>query len=116
MHGLIFMTWEKYLAERFGSSFLQLFRERIGETSADFPLANRLYDDTTLLAGVGAASHLARLPAEILLREYGRYFIINGLTGQLCTYILSNIHSGRELHLTMRALAAHSRRFAPSLL
>ena len=107
MHGLIFMTWEKYLAERFGSLFLDAYRHAIGETKANVPLATRLYDDTTLVAGVHAASTIADLPADTLLREYGRYFILNGLTSHLCAYILSHVHSGRELVLAMRD--AHAR-------
>lgn len=110
MHGLIFMTWEKYLAERFGSPFLQTYRDRIGESTAMLPLANRLYDDEKLLVGVDAASNLSRLPAETLLREYGRYFLLNGLTGHLCSYILSNVSSGRDLLLTMRDAHARLRR------
>lgn len=110
MHGLIFMTWEKYLAERFGTPFLQAYRTHIGETTATLPLANRLYDDATLLAGVGAACQLSRFPLETLLREYGRYFILNGLTGHLCSYILSNVFSGRDLLLTMRDAHARLRR------
>lgn len=107
MHGLIFMTWEKYLKDRFGKRFLDAYRNAIGETAANLPLANRLYDDETLLAGVGAASRLASMPPEKLLREYGRYFIINGLTGHLCLYILAQVHSGCDLLLTMRN--AHAR-------
>jgi hypothetical protein len=110
MHGLIFVTWEKYLNERFGTLFLHHYREKIGEKVTDRPLANRMYDDETLLAGVGAASGLSQLPAETLLREYGRYFIANGLTGHLCAYILSNVHSSRDLLLAMRDAHARLRR------
>lgn len=110
MHGLIFMTWEKYLAERFGFPFLHTYRERIGEATSAIPLANRLYDDAALLVGVGAACQLSTLPAETLLREYGRYFILNGLTGHLCSYILSNVFNGRDLLLTMRDAHARLRR------
>lgn len=110
MHGLIFMTWEKYLADRFGSPFLQTYRDQIGESVSTLPLANRLYDDATLLAGVAAASQLTHAPAETLLREYGRYFIFNGLTGHLCSYILSNVSNGRDLLLTMRDAHARLRR------
>lgn len=102
MHGLIFVTWEKYLTERFGNTFLKAYREIIGETSSTAPLVSRVYDDAILLAGVGAASQLAHFPAEVLLREYGRYFLINGLTSHLCMYLLSQIHSTRDLLLTMR--------------
>ncbi|GAC1460239.1 MAG: hypothetical protein PVSMB2_20030 [Ktedonobacteraceae bacterium] len=102
MHGLIFVTWEKYLSDRFGSSLLKEYRNTIGETVATAPLASRVYDDATLLAGVGAACQLTQLPAETILREYGRYFILNGLTSHLCAYLLNQVHSGRELLLTMR--------------
>ena len=102
MHGLIFVTWEKYLVDRFGNSFLGAYRNAIGETASTALLASRIYDDAILLAGVGTASKLAHFPAETLLREYGRYFIINGLTSHLCAYLLGQVHSGRDLLLTMR--------------
>lgn len=101
MHGLIFVTWEKYLSERFGPSLLNEYRTAIGETPTNSPLTSRVYDDATLLAGVGAASRLTRLTADTLLREYGRYFIVNGLTRHLCAYLLTQVHTGRDLLLTM---------------
>ena len=104
------MTWEKYLGERFGTSFLATYRAAIGETVANLPLANRLYDDEVLLVGVGEAHKLLQMPVETLLREYGRYFIINGLTGHLCAYILTNVHSARDLILAMRDAHARLRR------
>ena len=103
MHGLIFVTWEKYLADRFGKSFLIAYRDAVGETASTVPLASRVYDDAILLAGVGAASKLAHFPAETLLREYGRYFLINGLTSHLCAYLLTQVRSGRDLLLMMRS-------------
>jgi len=110
MHGLIFVTWEKYLAERFGSALLNNYRSTIGETAATSPLASRVYDDATLLAGVGAAAQLTRMPADTLLWEYGRYFMMNGLTSHLCAYLLAQVHSGRDLLLTMRDAHAQMRR------
>jgi len=110
MHGLIFVTWEKFLAERFGSSLLNDYRNAIGETAATAPLTSRVYDDATLLAGVGAACQLTRLPAETLLREYGRYFVNNGLTSHLCAYLLTQVHNGQELLLTMRQAHQQMRR------
>ncbi|HEX6477252.1 MAG TPA: heme NO-binding domain-containing protein [Ktedonobacteraceae bacterium] len=110
MHGLIFVTWEKYLAERFGSKLLNNYRSTIGETAATSPLASRVYDDATLLAGVGAAVKLTQLPADTLLWEYGRYFMMNGLTSHLCAYLLTQVHSGRDLLLTMRDAHAQMRR------
>ncbi|MDQ2907487.1 MAG: heme NO-binding domain-containing protein [Ktedonobacteraceae bacterium] len=102
MHGLIFVTWEKYLSERFGGTALQEYRTAIGETFATTPLANRVYDDAALLAGVAAANRITGAPVDTLLREYGRYFITNGLTRYRCAYLLSQVHSGRDLLLAMR--------------
>ena len=110
MHGLIFVTWEKFLSERFGSALLNVYRTTIGETAATSPLVSRVYDDATLLAGVGAASKLTGLAADTLLRDYGRYFMINGLTSHLCAYLLTQVHSGAELLLTMRDTHAQMRR------
>ncbi len=109
MQGIIFVTWEKYLAERFGSSFFHLYRKTIGETVSNVPLTSRVYDDAQLLAGVGAASDLAHLPVDTLLREYGHYFLINGLTNHLCAYLLNQVHSGRDLLLMMRQAHAQMR-------
>ncbi len=110
MHGLIFVTWEKFLFERFGSSFLTTYRAMIGETAATAPLTSRVYDDEALLVGVDAACQLTGLPAEALLRAYGCYFMINGLTSHLCAYLLTKVHSGRDLLLTMGDAHAQMRR------
>ncbi|GAC1349307.1 MAG: hypothetical protein NVSMB27_21200 [Ktedonobacteraceae bacterium] len=110
MHGLIFVTWEKYLSERYGNSLLNKYRDALGETAATSPLTSRVYDDATLLAGVGAASELTRTSADILLWEYGRYFMINGLTSHLCAYLLTQVRSGRDLLLAMRDAHAQMRR------
>ncbi|GAC1402943.1 MAG: hypothetical protein NVS4B11_36900 [Ktedonobacteraceae bacterium] len=110
MHGLIFVTWEQYLTERFGLDLLRKYRAAIGETAANAPLASRVYDDATLLAGVSAACQLTHLPADTLLHEYGRYFMCSGLTSHLCTYLLQQVHSGRDLLLIMRDAHAQMRR------
>ena len=110
MQGIIFVTWEKYLHDQFGDAFLYLYRKTIGETMTNIPLASRVYDDALLLAGVGAASTLARVPVDSLLRAYGRYFLLNGLTSHLCAYLLSKVHSGRDLLLMMRQAHAQMRR------
>jgi hypothetical protein len=115
MQGLIFVTWEKYLAERFGSPLLHTYRSAIGETAATAPLVSRVYDDATLLAGVGAACQLTGLPADTLLREYGRYFILNGLARHLRAYLLDHVHSGAELLLAMRDVHAQMRRTPDAL-
>ena len=101
MHGLVFVTWEKYLTERFGSDLLNEYRHAIGEGIGETPLTSRVYSDELLLAGVGAASRLTRQTPDTLLHEYGRYFMLNGLISRLCAYLLNDIHSARDLLLAM---------------
>jgi hypothetical protein len=110
MHGLIFVTWEKYLTKRFGDAFLRQYRDVIGETAALAPLVDRVYDDTQLLKGVEAVSKLSRLSTDTLLREYGRYFLVNEMTSHRCAYLLNSVQSGRDLLLTMREAHAQMRR------
>lgn len=115
MQGMMMVTWEKYLTDRFGNAFLGLYRETIGETAASVPLTSRVYDDAQLLAGVSTASQLTHVPADSLLREYGRYFLINGLTEHLCAYLLVQAHSGRELLLMMRKAHAQMKHLPDGL-
>ncbi len=115
MHGLIFVTWEKYLSERFSETVLKDYREAIGETAATSPLASRTYSDEVLLAGVAAASKLTKTPLDTLLWEYGRYFMINGLTSHLCAYLLTKVNNGRDLLLLMRKAHAQMRRLPDGL-
>ena len=110
-----FCNLGKIFGERFGSSFLNGYRDAINETPATAPLASRVYDDAVLLAGVGAAAELSHLPANTLLREYGRYFITNGLTSHLCAYLLAQVQSGRDLLLMMRKAHAQMRRIPDAL-
>lgn len=115
MHGLIFVTWEKYLAKRFGHVFLQEYRRAIGETIAFAPLVDRVYDDGMLLKGVDAVSQLTRLSSDVLLREYGRYFLVNEMTSHRCAYLLNSVQSGRDLLLKMRDAHTQMRRAADGL-
>ena len=115
MQGLIFVTWEKYLAERFSETLLKEYRKAIGETAATSPLVSRTYSDDILLAGVNAASKLTSMPLDTLLWEYGRYFMINGLTSHLCAYLLTKVRNGRDLLLMMRKAHAQMRRLSDGL-
>jgi hypothetical protein len=101
MHGLIFVTWEKYLSERFSGSILRQYQDTIGRTPSTAPLASHVYDDDLLLSAVTAMHHISKFPVDTLLHEYGHYFITNGLTRHLCAYILTQVHSARDLLLAM---------------
>lgn len=101
MHGLIFVTWEKYLSERVSGAALRKYKDALEGKIAPTLLASRVYDDDLLLVAVTTASRITAISPETLLHEYGRYFIINGLTRHLCAYILTQVHNARELLLSM---------------
>ena len=115
MHGLIFVTWERYLAERYGEAVLQHYREEIGETAATSPLTSRTYTDEALLAGMRVACKLTGVAIDTILWEYGRYLMINGLTSHLCAYLLTKVNNGRDLLLMMRKAHAQMRRLPDGL-
>ncbi len=110
MKGLIFVFWEKYLDERFGPNMLENYRQMVGESPGNVPLATRIYPDELLLKGVSTACEITRMPVERILFEFGRYFIINGLVEHLCGYLLSQAWSGYDLLLLMRDAHAQMRR------
>jgi hypothetical protein len=47
-----------------------------------------------LLKGVEAVSKLTRFSSDTLLREYGRYFLVNEMTSHRCAYLLNSVQSG----------------------
>lgn len=102
MHGLIFVTWEKFLAEKYGSQTLDFYRKSIGDTPARYALASRVYEDAILLRGVSAVSQATGVRTNELLRQYGRYFMNNSITDHLCAYLLSQAQSAQDLLLAMR--------------
>src|SRR5260370_40379580 len=51
----------------------------------------------------------------MILREYGRYFVLNALTSDLCAYLLTRVKSGRELLLAMRDAHSQMRRTPDAL-
>jgi hypothetical protein len=102
MHGLIFVTFERYLAERFNSDVVQTYHEALDDESARRLLTNRVYADADWLAGMNAVSRATQISVDQLLREYGRNYILNALTGSLCAYLLNRVHCARDLLLLMR--------------
>ena len=115
MHGLVFVTWEKFLRERFGYSVLVAYREAVEGTEASVALVSRIYDDVVLLKGITAVTKVTGKPVNILLREYGRYFLNNSLTNRLCTYLLARVNNARDLLLMMRTAHAQMRRTADAM-
>lgn len=110
MKGIIFVVWEKYLNERFGSKFLELYRQSLGEGTDNLPIIGRTYPDETLVRGLGLANKMSHLSEDRLLFEYGRYFILNELVEYLCGDLLAQAQNGYDLLLLMRDAHAQMRR------
>jgi hypothetical protein len=110
MKGIIFVVWEKYLTERFGSKFIDTYRKSINESQNELPVVGRIYPDALLVKGVQAASHISFFSEDRLMVEYGRYFMINGLVEYLCGYLLAQAWNGYDLLLMMRDAHAQMRR------
>jgi len=110
MKGIIFVIWEKYLDERFGSKFLDSYRQELGETKDNLPVVGRIYPDELLVKGVSVAQKMSFLSADRLMFEYGRYFMINGLVEYLCGYLLAQAWCAYDLLLLMREAHAQMRR------
>jgi hypothetical protein len=110
MKGIIFVVWEKYLNERFGSKFLASYRQQIGETDDMRPMTGRTYPDERLLEGLNVASRMSFLSGDRLMVEYGRYFMLNGLVEYLCGHLLAQAWNGYDLLLLMRDAHAQMRR------
>src|SRR5258707_11121584 len=97
MHGLIFVTWEKYLCERYSGTVLKHYREEIGETAATSPLASRTYGDEVFLKGGEVPSKLPGNPLVIMSWEKGGYLLLNGLTGHPFPYFPPKVKNGPTL-------------------
>jgi hypothetical protein len=110
MKGIIFVVWEKYLNDRFGSKFIDTYREQLGETKDQLPISGRTYPDALLVKGLSTASQLSFMTEDRLMVEYGRYFMLNGLVEYLCGYLLAQSWNGYDLLLQMRDAHAQMRR------
>ncbi len=110
MKGIIFVVWEKYLEERFGSSFIDKYRESIHESKANLPVTGKTYPDEMLLQGLTVARQLSTFSEDRLMFEYGRYFMLNGLVEYLCGYLLAQSWNAYDLVLQMRDAHAQMRR------
>lgn len=110
MKGIIFVVWEKYLKDRFGTEFLERYRKEMGESAENLPKTGQTYPDKLLVDGLKLASRASFLSEDRLMVEYGRYFMLNGLVEYLCGYLLAQSWNGYDLLLQMRDAHAQMRR------
>jgi hypothetical protein len=87
----------------------------MGEGKNNLPVSGRVYPDQMFMTGLKEASRLTFKSEDSLLFEYGRYFMLNGLTEYLCGYLLAQAWCGYDLLLLMREAHAQMRRTAEGL-
>lgn len=68
MHGIIVVTWENFLAKRFGKTIFSTYRTFLGETATTAPLVSKVYDDAVFFRGIEVASRLTGASSTALLR------------------------------------------------
>ncbi|GCE47938.1 heme-NO-binding protein [Thermosporothrix hazakensis] len=102
MLGLVFSTWEKYLAGHFDAAVLQAYREALAGQVEARPLAGRVFADDAFMYGLQVVSQRTGIHQQRLLRQFGHYFITNGLTRHHCAFLLSQTSCARDLVLLMR--------------
>ena len=110
MKGIIFVVWEKYLTDRFGTDFIETYRKNVDEPPDQLPVSGKTYPDALLVKGLNMASQLTFFPEDRLMFEYGRYFMVNGLVEYLCGYLLAQAWGAADLLLLMRDAHAQMRR------
>lgn len=110
MKGIIFVVWEKYLTDRFGTDFIDTYRKNIDEPIDQLPVSGRTYPDALLVKGLQTASKITFFSEDRLMFEYGRYFMVNGLVEYLCGYLLAQAWNAADLLLLMRDAHAQMRR------
>lgn len=110
MHGLIMVTWEKFLQERFGTAIVNAYRNEISHLESGLTLMSRVYDDRVLFTGLAAVVNATGKNMDTLLKEFGHYFLTNSLTDRMCSYLLTRVNNARDLLLMMSTAHAQMRR------
>ena len=64
MKGIIIVVWEKYLADQFGSAFIDTYRKQIGESPEQLPVSGKVYPDALLVKGVDSLATKVRAPGN----------------------------------------------------
>ena len=79
MHGMIFSELSRYANARLGENGWTEVRDAAG-LSGTIYLVNQSYTDADMMALVGAAVKITKLPAAAVLEDFGK-FIVPGLVG-----------------------------------
>ncbi len=75
MYGMVNKALHGLISRRFGDTVWQEIRKRAG-IDVEYFVSMDSYDDAISYRLVGAASELLKIPADELLREFGRHWIL----------------------------------------
>lgn len=76
MYGLINISVKNLVIEKFGHQKWEAIYQQAG-LEDDIFLSNKTYDDRITYDLVAASSKVLGLPAEDILKEFGRYWVLN---------------------------------------
>lgn len=101
MHGIIFVSWDRFLRAKFGDVFFQEYRTEMKQKGHGISLLNQTYPDEHLIKALTFVSQQQNMSIDTILRSFGQYYIMNELTGFVCAALLERVKSARELLLVM---------------
>src|SRR5437764_10285153 len=101
MHGIVFVSWDRFLQAKFGGIFFQKYRAEMKQRGHVISLINQTYPDQHLLQALAFVSQQQNTSIDTILRSFGQYYIMNELTGFVCAALLEKVKSAKELLLVM---------------
>ena len=101
MYGMVNKAVEQMVVTRFGANTWEQIKAVAGVETEAF-ISNEAYDDSVTYNLVGAASKVLDLPAEVVLEEFGKHWVLKTATegygelldagGKTLPEFLSNLH------------------------
>jgi hypothetical protein len=101
MHGIVFVSWDRFLRNQFGDVFFQRYRDEMKHKGHNISLINQTYPDEHLVQALSYVSQQQNTSIDAILRSFGQYYIMNELTGFVCAALLEKVKSAKELLLIM---------------
>src|SRR5437667_3421643 len=101
MHGIIFVSWDRFLRATFGDVFLHQYRAEMKQKGHSISLMNQTYPDDHLIQALTFVCQKQNISMDALLRSFGQYYIVSELTGFVCAALLQKVKSAKELVLVM---------------
>jgi hypothetical protein len=101
VHGIIFVSWDRFLQAAFGNRFFQRYRTEMRNKGHFDSLISQTYPDEHLNQALLFVCREQNISLDDLLHAFGQYYIVNELTGFVCAALLQKVKSAKELLLVM---------------